>query len=225
MSISIRKNILWALLFLGVGGTCTLVATIGFEGQFRVWPREWIWWIWPVLAILAAGALRRCYRLEPMTQRGFWHLRIEDLLAVSIYVAVLMACTQACMPDVFITVCLPFALLNGIALTIGLLAAARRGFVARRQKFLFGFAFGTTLLGLFSLGALVMVIVLERVLVGEPFRWVRMLLFAKADGFIFWELQLHRLTLLCLPVGLICLGIAAWSRRPSSPATLGSLSK
>jgi hypothetical protein len=211
MSIAAQKKIGWALLVMSLGGTaalCVISVTIVVNHE-PVSSDLAAWSVWPPIGVATGFFLRRCYKIEPMAPLGFWHLNINDLLAASLYIGLLLAGTKSLMPEYFLLVGIPFAIICGIAFVIGLLAAARAGI--RKHKFFYAFSCGMRLTGLFAFGAVVAVVIVDGFTYGLPFFWINTLLFAnplEISSAIVWQLLLHRLTLLCLPIGLVCFEIA-----------------
>jgi hypothetical protein len=212
MTMGIQKKIWWSALILSGGGSIALI----FICLSGLNPPV-VWWIWPPATVSSAVALSFCYKAEPSTVRGYWHLRIEDLLCAAFYAAFLLAVTQHTLENLFMKVGMPFTLLNVVALLLGLLAAQRRGITARTGKFAFAFGYGTRLVGLLGLGALAVVILMDWLSFNTPFFWLRQILFgvlefAPLEGR--WLLVLHRMALVCLPAGLMMTFVAqAWIRR------------
>ena len=155
--------------------------------------------------------------VKPSTSRGYWHLRIEDLLCAAFYAAFLLALLQHTLGDLFLRVGMPFTLLNVAALLIGLLAAQRRGVTERARKFAFAFGYGTRLVGLLGWGALAAVILMDWLSFDAPFLWCREVLYLshyRSSMQQRWQLELHRMALVCLPAGLLMMFVAqAWIRR------------
>ena len=206
--MSKRKKIWWAALFAGLGGTLSLGVIWIVEGHPP--PKPLIWAVWPVVLLCAGWVLRRCYRLEPLKQTGFWHLRLEYLMALSLYAGCLMALAQVFSPDHFLAVGMPFSLLHSVALVLGLLAAERAAIRGRSPKYLFALAFGSCLIGFIAAGALLFAIAMDAVAFGAPFFWLKQLCTSPDSR---WPLQLHRLALLCLPIGAACM----WMARRTQP--------
>jgi hypothetical protein len=239
MKIAIQKKIWWPLFLLGFGGTaCLIVLIITALLQVDMGnPFSYIamWGVWVPVCAISAIFLRRCYKKEPMAPIGFWHLNIDDLVASSLYVGTLLAIMKGLIPDHFLSAGLPFAIICGVAFVIGLLTAARAGI--RRQKFFYALSCGMRLTGLFALGAAFAIMIMDGIVYDIPFNWIRMVLsgnsWSVADEGI-WALLLHRMTLSCLPAGLVCFEIAKrYARReaesqqnskalPSEPATFSS---
>jgi hypothetical protein len=200
-----QKRLWWSASLLSASGTVVLIVLSLSAAQLP--PLQLIFWIWPVASVASAVLLMRCYRLEPSNESGFWHLRLEDLLAVTLYAALLLAIFRRELSELFLQVGVPFALMSAVAFMIGLLVAQRKRVYERPKKFAFAFGYGTRALGLFAAFALVAVIIIDGLTVNSPFFWLRMVLFCDYENLIgdqrLWQLALHRMALACLPIGLV----------------------
>ncbi len=205
MPVRWQKNIWTALLFMSSGGTLTLLV-LSIVAQAIAPP---IWWIWPPLTLISALALVRCYRREPSDLRGFWHLRLEDLIFAGLYFGLLLAILKPLLDSWFPLVGIVFSACQAIGLVVGCLAAQRSGHTQRLRKLLFAFAYGTRLVGLVAAGACVAVILMDGICFNVPFYWFRkvMLDIGYVDDPERPYLMLHRMTLACFPVGVVMVAV------------------
>jgi hypothetical protein len=198
-----QKNIWWGLLMMSGGGSLAmLVLSIAL---LEVAPP--IWWIWPPLTLVSVLMLRRCYRIEPSTLKGFWHLRLEDLLCAGLYAGFLLAVLKSLLGLLFLKIGITFAIINAITVIIGFLAAQKKGIASRFYKLTFAFAYGTRAVGLVATGALFAVAFMDGLQFHQPWHWMGNVFLN--SGYIMREdapwLLLHRMSLACLPIGAFLL--------------------
>lgn len=217
MPIRWQKKIWTGLLLMSAGGTLTLlVLSIVLQVLAPM-----IWWSWPPLTLVSALALVRCYRKEPSDLRGFWHLRLEDLVFAGLYLGLLLAILKPLLGLWFPLVGIVFSFCQAIGLIVGCLAAQRNGCTARGDKLLYAFAYGTRLVGLVAAGAIVAVILMDGLTFNAPFMWLKAV--CLGTGYVSDEehpfVLLHRMTLACLPVGMLLMAVVSRGIRkvPSLP--------
>ena len=158
-----------------------------------------------------------------MAPLGFWHLNINDLLAVSLYVGAMLAIMKALTPDHFLSAGVPFAVICGVAFVIGLLVAARAGI--RNGRFFYAMSCGLRLTGLFSLGAVCAIMIMDKLTYDAPFYWIRTVLFGDVFSIYrqaVWAVLLHRMALYSLPVGLVCFEVAKRRAKREMAASIAS---
>lgn len=203
VTIATQKKIWWTLNFIGFGGTFALLVIL-HEGGL---PRGIEYWCaWPPTFLISGLCLIRCYRIEPMEPLGFWHLTIQDLVAATFLVGMLLAVSKAVLPSHFASVGIPFAVLHAIAFIVGLLTAARSGI--KHGKLFYAFAFGMRSVGMLGVGAVIAVALMDKLVFGDAFSWMRHLLYHRTSSWDspteIWGLFLHRMALSSLPIGIIC---------------------
>ena len=220
MPMWLQKKLWWAMLLVSGGGALTLLVLSIAVGE--VAPP--VWWIWPPLALSSGLMLRRCYLIEPSTDRGYWHLRLEDLLCAGLYAGLLLAILKASLGSYFLTIGITFAFINAGGLVLGFLAAQKRGIAARSTKLALAFAYGTRAVGLLAAGALFAVVIMDWLQFNAPWNWMKNIFLG--SGYAMREdapwLLLHRMSLACLPVGMLLYLVVSLLIRRRQPAPAGA---
>ena len=157
MRMITRKELLWILLALSVGGTL-LFALIVLQKGFPSGRERWLN-LWPAAASLTAvfsgWILRRLYRREPSSCAGFWHLSLSDLATGSLVFGATLGFMRAALKDVAFAPAILVSFIMSIAILAGLLAGSRMHFPSERQRYKFGICLGLGMFGLLVVGSLV----------------------------------------------------------------------
>jgi hypothetical protein len=133
MKPATQKILGWAGLAFGVAGILVLVLIFAAVGP----PPNWIYWLWPVVAaattLVSARTLQNAYRRQPSQGKGFYHLRLSELLVVVLSVALMSLAGHAIWEEEGVPTVVSLSIAAGMLLALGFMVAERNQLTVWRR--------------------------------------------------------------------------------------------
>lgn len=210
------KILAWLGVALGTGGTLAFFLLVVQHGP----PPRWYWWLWPVtgaaIALVSKLAVGKIGKREPKA-KGFFHLRLSDLLLTVMSIGVLIFIVHAAWGDEALQSAVAIGIGFGALLLLGFLQAERQQLTAWR-RYAFSIGLPPLVVGALSTGTVLFLLAYLLVFKHFPRVWSFAFSFLSGTGTSTLNQPLTsglRIGLCLLPIGLLLCWFAL--RRPSPP--------